>query len=92
MIKTFKHKGLEQFYLKGSTKGIQPAHSKKLRMQLVAIDTAQVIDDIDLPGYRLHELKGERKGVWSVSVNGNWRITFEFIDGNAYIVSYEDYH
>ena len=92
MIKSFKHKGLEQFYLKGSTKGIQTAHSKKLRMQLAALDTAQVIDDIDIPGYRLHELKGDRKGIWSITVNGNWRVTFEFIDGNAYIVNYEDYH
>lgn len=92
MIKSFKHKGLEQFYLKGSTKGIQAAHSKKLRMQLAALDTAQVIDDIDIPGYRLHELKGDRKGVWSITVNGNWRVTFEFIDGNAFIVNYEDYH
>jgi toxin HigB-1 len=92
MIKSFKHKGLEQFYLKGSTKGIQAAHAKKLRMQIAVLDTAQVIEDIDIPGYRLHELKGDRKGIWSITVNGNWRVTFEFIDGNAYIVNYEDYH
>jgi len=50
------------------------------------------IDDLDLPGYRLHTLKGSRKGFWSITVNGNWRITFEFQDGNVYIVNYEDYH
>jgi proteic killer suppression protein len=92
MIKSFKHKGLEKFYLSGNTRGIQAVHANKLRMQLAALDTAQTIDDMDIPGYRLHPLKGNRKGVWSVTVNGNWRITFEFTDGNAYIINYEDYH
>jgi len=78
--------------LNGSTRGIQAAHANKLRMQLVALDSAQTIDDMDIPGYRLHLLKGSRKGIWSIMVNGNWRITFEFTDGNAYIVNYEDYH
>lgn len=92
MIKSFKHKGLRKYFEKGSTAGIQSTHSKKLKMQLAAIDTAQLIDDIDLPGYKLHALKGEREGIWSISVNGNWRLTFEFRDGNAYILNYEDYH
>ena len=61
-------------------------------MQLVALDTAQAIEDMDIPGYRLHQLKGNRKEVWSITVNGNWRITFKFENGNAYIVNYEDYH
>ncbi|MCH8845959.1 MAG: type II toxin-antitoxin system RelE/ParE family toxin [Proteobacteria bacterium] len=92
MIKSFKHKGLERFYETGNTRGIQSDHSKKLRMQLAALDTAQSIEDLDIPGYRLHQLRGERKGIWSITVNANWRITFEFIDGNVYIVNYEDYH
>jgi len=92
MIKSFKHKGLEKFYLNGSTRGIQAPHAHKLRMQLAALDSAQTIDDMDIPGYRLHPLKGNRKGIWSITVNGNWRITFEFTEGNAYIVNYEDYH
>lgn len=92
MIKSFKHKGLEQFFLKGTVKGVQPKHAKKLRLQLIALDTAICIEDLDLPGYRLHPLKGSRKGFWSITVNGNWRITFEFQDGNVYIVNYEDYH
>jgi proteic killer suppression protein len=92
MIKSFKHNGLERFFESGSTRGIQTKHSRKLRMQLSALDTAQTIEDIDVPGYRLHSLKGTRKGLWSITVNGNWRVTFEFTDGNAYIVNYEDYH
>ena len=92
MIKSFKHKGLENFYSSGSTKGIQAKHAKKLRMQLAALDTAHLIEDLDIPGYRLHQLKGSQKGLWSITVNANWRITFEFTDGNVYIVNYEDYH
>ena len=92
MIKSFKHKGLEKFYASGNTQGIQAKHSKKLRMQLAALDTAHTIEDIDIPGYRLHQLKGSLKGLWSITVNANWRITFEFTDGNVYIVNYEDYH
>lgn len=92
MIKSFKHKGLKKYFYTGSVAGIQAKHQRKLRMQLAAIDTAQEIDDINLPGFKLHPLKGERDGIWSITVNGNWRITFEFIDGNAYILNYEDYH
>ena len=92
MIKSFKHKGLEKHYLTGSKKGIQASHSNRLRMQLAALDTAQSLDDMDIPGYRLHQLTGNRRGIWSISVSGNWRITFELIDGNVYIVNYEDYH
>ncbi|HEY9136481.1 MAG TPA: type II toxin-antitoxin system RelE/ParE family toxin [Pseudomonadales bacterium] len=92
MIKSFKHKGLEKFYASGSTKGIQAKHANKLRMQLVALDTAYQIEDLDIPGYRLHQLKGNLKGLWSITVNANWRITFEFSEGNVYIVNYEDYH
>ena len=92
MIKSFKHKGLEKFYLTGSKKGVQASHSNKIRMQLAALDTAQSLDDLDIPGYRLHPLTGDRKGIWSITVIGNWRITFEFFEGNVYIVNYEDYH
>ena len=92
MVKSFKHKGLKKFYETGSTKGIQSNHVRKLRMQLAALDTAQSIEDMDIPGYRLHHLKGSRKGLWSITVNGNWRLTFEFVDGNVHILNYEDYH
>lgn len=80
------------FFETGKTSGIQAKHANKLKMQLTALDTAMIIDDIDLPGYKLHELKGTKKGIWSITVNGNWRITFKFESGNAYIVNYEDYH
>ena len=92
MIKSFKHKGLEKYFLSGSKKGIQPSHASKLRMQLAVLDTAQTIDDIDIPGYRLHPLKGSRKGIWSITGNANWRLTFEFTGGNVHILDYEDYH
>jgi len=84
MIKSFKHKGLQDFYEKGNSSGIQAQHRQKIRMQLVALDTANVIDDIDLPGFRLHPLKGNMKGLWSIEVNKNWRITFEFKAGDVY--------
>jgi len=92
MIKSFRHKGLEKFYNTGSRAGIQPHHAKRLRMQLAALDTAGSIDDMDIPGFRLHPLKGSDRGRWSIWINGNWRITFEFRDGDPYILDYEDYH
>jgi len=92
MIKSFKYKGLEKFYESGSTRGIQSNHTKKLRMQLAALESAHSIDDMDVPGYRLHQLTGDRKGIWTITVNANWRLTFEFEDGNVYILNYEDYH
>lgn len=92
MIQSFRHKGLRRYYETGSLAGIQPKHAERLRMLLAALDTAQVIGDMDVPGFRLHPLKGSDRGRWSVWVNGNWRITFEFRDGQAYILDYEDYH
>lgn len=92
MILSFKHKGLSKFYDTGSTAGIQAKHAKKLRLMLTALDTALIIDDMDLPGYDLHPMKGDRKGEWAISVSGNWRVTFKFENGNAQIVNYEDYH
>ena len=92
MIKSFKHKGLDRFYTRGTTAGIQVAHAKRLRLILSNLDQAESPDDMDLPGLRLHELKGNKKGIWSVSVNGNWRVTFRFNGRDAEIVNYEDYH
>lgn len=92
MIISFRHKGLRKYFETGSLAGIQPAHANRLKMQLAALDTAQTIDDMDIPGFRLHPLKGEANGRWSVWVNGNWRVTFEFENGNALILDYEDYH
>lgn len=92
MIQSFRHKGLRKFYESGRAVGIQPKHAKRLRMLLTALDTAQSIEDMDIPGFRLHPLKGEERGRWAVWVNGNWRVTFEFKDGHAYVLDYEDYH
>ena len=92
MIQSFRHKGLRRLYEAGSLAGIQPRHAQRLRMLLVALETSQKIADMDVPGFRLHPLKGQAKGRWSVWVNGNWRLTFEFRGGQAYVLDYEDYH
>lgn len=92
MIMSFKHKGLERFYKTGKSSGIQAKHTKRLRLILTNLDQAETPDDMDLPGLRLHELKGQRKNIWSVSVSGNWRVTFRFKGRDAEIVNYEDYH
>ena len=92
MIRGFKHKGLQQFYESGSTRGIQNQHSDKLRMILTTLDAAEQVLDMSAPLFQLHELKGQEKGTWSVSVNGNWRVTFQFENGHAYVVDYRDYH
>jgi len=92
MITSFIHKGLERFYKTGKTSGIQAKHAKRLRLILSNLDQAEGPNDMDMPGLRLHELKGRRKNIWSVSVSGNWRITFRFVGRDAEIVNYEDYH
>ncbi len=92
MITSIRHKGLKQFFEFGSKKGIQAGHENRLRLMLAALDTSTTIDDMDVPGYKLHPLKGKLKGRWSVSVSGNWRLTFEFTDGNVQLLDYEDYH
>lgn len=94
MIKSIKHKGLKKFFnSSGSdTRGINSEHEDKLRDQLAALDSAVDVSDVDLPGWRLHPLRGKNKGRHSIVVNGNWRMTFEFVNGDAFIVDYEDYH
>ncbi len=92
MIKDFKHKGLELFFETGKVTGIQPIHATRLRMQLAALDSAQDIKDLNIPGYRLHKLKGTKNNLWSITVNKNWRLTFEFIGKDVFILNYEDYH
>ena len=92
MIKSFQNKGLQLFFEKGKKSGIQAKHAKRLRMQLTALDTAFAIADMDIPGYRLHRLKGRAGKRWSVWVSGIWRLTFEFTEGDVQILNYEDYH
>jgi toxin HigB-1 len=92
MIKSFKHAGLERFYAKDSKSGIHPAHAKKLRDQLSVLDAAERPGDMGAPGWDFHPLKGKFDGHWSVSVNGNWRLTFKFAGIDAEDVDYRDYH
>ena len=92
MIKSFIHKGLQKFYSSGNISGIQQKHEKRLRLILANLDQAEVADDMDLPGLRMHQLKGDRKGIWSVRVSGNWRVTYRFVGRDVEIVNYEDYH
>ncbi len=92
MIKKFRHKGLKKLFETGKVVGIQPGHMIRLRKILALLETAGTIEDMDLPGLNLHELKGNRKGTWSVKVSGNWRVTFLIDNGDIYNVDYEDYH
>lgn len=92
MIKSFVHKGLEKYYLTGSTKGIQAHHAPKLQLILDLLDAAADVSHMAFPGSRLHPLQGTLRGHWSVTVSGNWRITFRFENGDAHIVNYQDYH
>jgi proteic killer suppression protein len=92
MIKGFKHKGLERFFVSGSMAGIQARHAERLRLILARLHAATAPEDMNLPGLFLHPLSGDRKGAWAVRVSGNWRVTFVFEAGDAYVVDYEDYH
>lgn len=94
MIKSFKHKGLQKFFQTGSLQGIQAMHAQRLRLILSRLNNITQIDDINLPSFRLHRLKGNMNNLWSITVQANWRITFEFNENtkNVYIVDYQDYH
>jgi proteic killer suppression protein len=92
VIKSFKHRGLERFFITGSKAGIQPAHEKKLRQQLTALNRAMAPNDLAQSGWHLHPLNGELEGHWSLRVNGNWRVTFRFAGDDVEIVDYQDYH
>jgi proteic killer suppression protein len=92
MIKSFRHKGLKRLYDTGSLQGIKPEHANRLRMILARLDASQSPQDMGLPGLSLHQLKGQYKGFWAVSVSGNWRVIFRFENNNAVDVDYLDYH
>ncbi len=91
-IRGFRHKGLERFFATGHTRGIQARHAGRLRLILGRLNAAADPRDMALPGLRLHELQGARKGTWAVDVSGNWRVTFRFSGKDAGQVDYEDYH
>ena len=92
MIKSFKHKGLERLFTKGIISGVQTNYAPRITLMLDAIDAAEQVNELDLPGFRLHRLKGDKRNLWSVRVSANWRITFEFENGDAHILGLEDYH
>ncbi len=92
VIRSFTHKGLEKFFRSGSKAGIQAQHAPRLRLQLGMLDDAGAPEDMNAPGWRLHPLKGDLVGHWSVTVNGNWRLTFRFEGEDAVVVDYQDYH
>jgi toxin HigB-1 len=92
MIRRFRHKGLAQFFETGDVRGINAQHAVWLRILLTSLHAAQAPTDMNLPGYRLHQLKGPRKGQWAVSVSGNWRLVFVFDGTDATDVDLVDYH
>jgi proteic killer suppression protein len=92
MIQSFRHNGLERFFLIGSRAGIQPHHARRLQLILARLHASTGPRDMRLPGLDLHSLSGDRAGEWAVSVSGNWRVTFMFEGTDAVLVNYEDYH
>jgi toxin HigB-1 len=92
LIQNFKHKGLKKLFESGHTRGVKSEHVERLRRILALLETAETINDMDLPGLDLHELKGKREGTLSVKVSGTWRVTFNIRNGDIFDVNYEDYH
>ena len=92
MIRSFRHKGLERFFVRGTKAGIQPQHAQRVRLILGRLQVSAAPEDMNLPGLFLHPLTGNRKRTWAVRVSANWRITFGFVDRAAVDVNYEDYH
>jgi toxin HigB-1 len=92
VIKTFRHAGIEDFFRTGSKAGIQPKHAKKLQNQLGALNRASKPTELGVPSWRLHELKGDQAGRWSIWVDENWRLTFGFEGTDVVLLDYQDYH
>ena len=92
MVKRIRHRGLRRLYEDGGIRGLSADHAPRLRLILAALDAAEAPRDMDVAGWRLHPLKGARRGEWSVLVSGQWRVTFRFDGNNATDVNYEDYH
>lgn len=92
MIISWQHKGLKKFFETGSTSGIQTNHREKLRRRLSLLDNAKQADDLNLPGFKFHKLKGQYKQFYAITVDANWRLIFQFNDGDAKLVDYVDYH
>lgn len=92
MIRSFRHRGLERFFTRSDYRGIPAQFAPRLERLLDRLDASTRPEDMNLPGYKFHPLKGTRKGTYAVSVSGNWRLTFEFDGEDAVVVDLEDYH
>lgn len=92
MIKSFKHKGLKDFFENGNRAGILPHHAKKLQILLTALNIAKDENDMNAPSWDLHCLSGNLRQHWSIKVSGNWRVTFKFDENDVELVNYHDYH
>lgn len=92
MIRSFRHRGLKRLYDQGDARRLRAEQRARIADVLAHLDQARVPGDLDLPGYRLHPLRGDLRGTWSVTISGNWRITFRFEDGDAFEVDLVDYH
>jgi proteic killer suppression protein len=92
VIRTIRHKGLRRLYEEDDARGVIAEHAARLRDILARLDVAVVPEDMDLPGFRLHPLKGDLKGFWAVTVRANWRVMFRFVNGDVQDVDYCDYH
>ena len=92
MIKSFKHKGLRRLFEADDRRGLNAEHVDKIKLILLALDSAETIEAMSVPSFRLHPLTGDLKGYWSVAVRANWRITFRLETGNALDVNLVDYH
>jgi proteic killer suppression protein len=92
MIRSIRHKGLRRLFEDDDPRGVDPAHVQKLKDILVRLNAVRTVSDMDLPGFRLHPLRGDLKGHWAVTVRANWRVVFKFADGDATDVDYVDYH
>jgi len=92
MIGTIKHRGLKRLYERGDRSKVPAEYADKLENILFVLDTALIIEAVDMPGFRLHPLKGDLKGFWSITVRANWRVIFRFENGQALDVDLVDYH
>ena len=92
MITSIRHRGLKQLYERGDRSGIGANMRDRIERILLVLDQAETLNEMDIPGFRLHALTGDRKATWSIRVTGNWRVTFIFADGNVYDLDLEDYH
>jgi proteic killer suppression protein len=92
MIQNFKHKGLKRLFQFGTSSAVDSQHVSRIRKLLALLETEETLEDMNLPGLGLHQLKGDPKGTWAVKVSGNWRITFKIQNADVFDVNYEDHH